>query len=122
MKIKLKSTSELAAVAHVFRQLFDKSVVKARQSYDDGILTSSDLYHRIVALHMLENANDATARTVMQRKQAYLKLTPQQGLAVLAAWYNTDTTELEMDALAEALMASVTNELERALTGPRVLL
>lgn len=122
MKIKLKSQSELAAVAHVFRQLFDKAVVKSRQSYDDGILTSSDLYHRMVALHMLENANDATARTVIQRKQAYIKLTPQQGLALLAAWYNTDTTELDMDALAQAVMVSVTNELERALTGPRVLL
>lgn len=122
MKYKLQSKQELAAIADIFKQLFDAALERADTSNDDGLLSQSDFHGRMVALHLLELCNDTYKQGFKTgTAKPSIRINAVEGLALLSAWYNTDATTLPMTPLSAALMNDITDKLVKAYCGPIIV-
>lgn len=121
MKIKM-TTGELLALQSTITKLAMYSLERSSEYAKDGMLTASDLMWRMAALSMMQFFARYTASLrVLTPGKTGLKFDAQTGLAFLACWYATDTTEIEMTPLASAMMNTITERLVKAYGGPVIL-
>ena len=121
MKIKLQTHDELKAVAYVIYQLFGHSVERADMAAREEMTTAA-LHLRITSM-LLGELRQKLARQIINSiaEKPALKMDGPTGLALLAAWYATDTTQLDGSPLCMAVMNHVADELGKAYAGPVVL-
>lgn len=121
MKIKLTST-ELLELRTPINLICVAALGRAQSSASDGVLTASDLMHRLTALAIVKFAERYnTSVRYIPSGSASIKFDATTGLAFLAAWYATDATEIPMTPLASVLMNNITDRLVKEYAGKIIL-